>query len=140
MLYTKPQPGFPVVLALGDKELELRYTLKTLKELDEKHHISVLKGEGLGDTLRDPAQLAVVLYYGVKSRHPELTQDWIEDNVDAAMLLDLAPALAYSITGRWPDMEKILANLLPNVERPADNSQTGSPSGPLAATISGYQN
>jgi hypothetical protein len=138
MTYTKPEPGMPCVLELGEKKLELRFTLKVLKALEADHQITVLKGEGLGEALRDPAKLAVILYYGVRTKNPEITEDWIEENVDASMLLDLAPMLAYATTGRWPDMEKILGSI-PNVERPPEPT-TGSPSGPLADTTSGAVN
>jgi hypothetical protein len=134
MTYTKPEPGMPCVLEIGGKQLELRFTLKVLKVLEAEHQITVLKGEGLGDALRDPAKLGVILYFGIKTKHPDITEDWVEENVDASMLLDIAPMLAYATTGRWPDMERILANL-PNAERPPEPT-TGSPSGPLADTTS----
>ena len=123
----------PCLIKVGDRSLELRFTLKALKALDAEHNLSVFRGEGLGEALREPGKLAVVLYYGLRTRQPDITQDWVEENFDASMLLDLAPVLAYATTGRWPDMDKILANL-PNAARPADS--TGSPSGPLADTTS----
>jgi hypothetical protein len=138
MRYTKPEPGMPCILEIGDRKLELRYTLKALKALDVEQHISVLKGEGLAGTLQDPTKLATILYYGLRSKQPDITEDWIEENVDASMLLDLAPMLAYATTGRYPDIEKIIANL-PNAERPAAPS-TGSPSGPLADSTSDLVN
>ena len=139
MKFIKPEPGKACTIDVAGQQLELRFTLRVLKELDEKEHIPVLRGEGLGDALRNPVMLGTVLYYGITTKHPEITRDWIDDNVDSSMLLEnLAPALAYAITGRAPDMDKILANL-PNAERPTD-TPTGSPSGPLADTTSGYRN
>jgi hypothetical protein len=137
MTYTKPEPGMPKILEIGGRKLELLYTLKVLKALEVDHQIQVVKG-GLGDVMFDPAKLAVVLYYGLKTKNSDLTEEWVEENVDASMLLDMAPMLAYATTGRWPDMEKILANL-PNAERPTEPT-TGSPSGPLADTTSGAVN
>ena len=136
MTYTKPEPGHPVLLELDGRKLELRFSLRSLKELDTDAGISVLKGDGLADVLRDPLKLAVMLYYGVRGKAPDITLDWIEDNVDASMLLDLAPMLAYACTGRWPDLSK----LLPNAARPAAESETGSASGPLVATTSDVLN
>jgi len=123
-----------VKITIGGKSLELRFTLKTLRLLQSERGISVLKG--MGDAMRDPEQLAVILFYGLRQADQEITLEWVEDNVDASMLIDLAPVLAYCVTGRWPDMEKLLA-ALPNAERPA---QAGSTSGPLAGTISGSVN
>ena len=134
--YEKPEPGTPIVLDLDGEKLELRFTLRTLKALNVEQGISVLKG-GMGEVMTDPEKLAVILWYGVKTKRPEITLDWIEDNFDAAMLLDLGPALAYAVTGRLPDLEKILANY-PNAERPPE--PTGSQSGPLADTTSGAVN
>jgi hypothetical protein len=140
MPYKKPNAGEPIVLDIGDRKLELRFPLKALKTLDTEHHISVLKGEGLGDSLRDPAKLAIMLYYGLKTKQPDITLDWVEENVDARMLLDLAPMLAYATTGVFPDMDRILARL-PNAGSPAEPlKEAGSTSGPLAATTSGVVN
>jgi hypothetical protein len=138
MGYAKPEPGQPVVLTIGGRDMELRFTLKVLKELDREHQISVLKGDGLGSIMQDPARLAVVLYYGLKARQPDVTEDWIEENVDASMLLDMSPMLVRAITGKWFDVDEYLKNRLPNAERPtAAAPEAGSTSGPLAATTSG---
>jgi hypothetical protein len=128
------------MLDIGERKLELRFPLKVLKQLDTEHGISVLKGEGLGESLRDPAKLATMLYFGLKTKQPDLTLDWVEENVDARMLLDLAPMLAFATTGVFPDMDRILARL-PNVASPAEPAkEAGSTSGPLAATTSGVVN
>jgi hypothetical protein len=142
MLYTKPEAGKPCVLHIGGRDLELRFTLKTLKALDVDHHLSVLKGEGLFGAMQDPVKLSVILYYGLRTKNPEITEDWVEENVDASMLLDMAPMLAFATTGRWPDLEKILADQkmlgdLPNPARPTPPPESnGSISGPLADTTS----
>ena len=139
MTFHKPDPGKPVILEIGGRLLELRFTLGALKALDVEQSMPMLRGEGLGAALQDPAKLAIVLYYGLRGRNPDITQQWVEDNVDSAMLLEyIGPALAYAITGRAPDMEKILG-AIPNVERPTE-PPTGSPSGPLADTTSGAVN
>jgi hypothetical protein len=138
MPYTKPNPGEPIILDIAERKLELRFPLKILKALSVDHHISVLSGEGLGESLRDPEKLAVMLFYGLKTKQPDLTQEWVEDNVDARMLLDLAPMLAYATTGVFPDMTKILSRI-PNVEGPTDQ-KAGSTSGPSVDTTSTYKN
>jgi hypothetical protein len=132
MTYTKPEPGKPIVIEIGDRLLELRFSLKTLKALDKDEHISVLKAEGITGIFSDPTRLAVVLYYGLKTKDPTITLDWVEENVDASMLLDLAPLLILATTGRCPDMDKLLGES-PNVPVPGQ-IQTGSLSGPSDAT------
>jgi hypothetical protein len=136
MPYAKPDPGKPILVDIGGRQLELRYSLKTLKELDADHNISVLKGESMGQAFQNPALMAVVLYYGLRAKNADISQDWVEDNVDASMLLDLAPLLAYATTGRWPDLAKFLGES-PNAERP---SGTGSPSGPSGDSTSAAVN
>jgi len=137
MTYSKPEPGQPCFIMIGERRIELLFTLRVLKALEADHGISVLKGDGLGSIISDPTKLAVVLFAGVKTRQPDITEDWIEDNVDASMLLDMSPMLVRAITGRWFDMEAHLAARLPNVERPAAATTTiGSSSGPLAGTTS----
>ena len=138
MTYAKPEPGQPCVLDIAGRRLELLFTLKVLKQLELDHSISVLKGEGLGTMMQDPTRLAVVLYYGLKTKQPDITEDWIEDNVDASMLLDMSPMLVRAITGKWFDVDDYVAKRLPNAERPTEKADTtGSPSGPLAVTTSG---
>lgn len=139
MPYIKPSPGEPIIIEIADRKLELRFPLKVLKELDANYQLTVLKGDGLAESLRDPGKLATLLYYGLKTKQPDLTEDWVEDNVDARMLLDLAPMLAYATTGVFPDMERILSRL-PNAARPTEQKQTGSTSGPLADTTSDVLN
>lgn len=113
MSYEKPEPGKPIILDVGGRQLEMRFSLRTLKALDAEHKISILRGHGMADAFQDPAQMAVVLYYGLREKNPDVTQDWVEDNMTAAMLLDLAPMLAFATTGRWPDVQKILDDANP---------------------------
>jgi hypothetical protein len=132
--YEKPEPGTPIVLDLDGRKLELRYTFRTLKALKVEHDINVIKPEQLMAMVNDPEKLAIVLWYGLKTKEPEITLDWIDDHFDAPMLMELWPAMAYAISGRLPDIAAATA-ASPNVERPAD-PPTGSPSGPLADTTS----
>jgi len=133
--YTKPEAGEPCVLQIGGRKVELLFTLRVLKQLDADHKISILKGGGLGTMMQDPDMLATVLYYGLKTKQPELTAEWVEENVDASMLLDMSPMIVRAVTGQWPDMEKLMASL-PNGNRPAAKSEAGSTSGQLAGTTS----
>jgi hypothetical protein len=116
----------------------LRFPLKILKALSVDHHIKVLSGD-FGEVMRDPEKLSTMLYYGLKTKQADLTQDWVEDNVDARMVLDLAPMLIYAMTGVFPDMEKILSRI-PNVAGPTEPAEAGSISGPSVDTTSTYRN
>jgi hypothetical protein len=139
MFYQKPEPGMPCVLEIGGRSVELKFTLRALRELQTEAGIKILSGEGIRDALQDPQTLSRMLYYGLRTRQPDITEAWVEDNVDASMLIDLAPVLAYATTGRWPDMARILgeADALPNETRPNGLPAIGSVSGPSGVTTSG---
>jgi hypothetical protein len=100
MKFEIPQPGMPITFTIGEKELELRYNLRTLKAMEKELNVSVLKGEGLTAALGDPELLADFLWYGLRAHNPEITHEWVEDNFDASMLRALVPLLAYAVTGQ----------------------------------------
>lgn len=130
----QPKPGLPVKIAIGDKELTLRYPLKVMKELDADHGISVLSGL---ENLSKPDVFGKLLYYGVKTSHPDVSLEWIEENVDATMLLTLAPYIAYACSGRWRSIDEAEQGIAKNELSPGVNGTPGLPSGPLPDTISG---
>lgn len=129
----KPRPGEPVYVTIEDQQYRLRFPLRILKELDVEHGISVLRGEGMVDAFRDPARLTILLSYGLRTDNPEMTPEWIEEHVEASILLDIAPVVAFAASGRWPDMSGV--NGPPNPP-PPEPAPTGLPSGPSDATIS----
>jgi hypothetical protein len=130
----KPEPGQPILVNVGERVLELKYPLSILKQLDSNEGISILKGDGMAAVFTDPAKLSAILYYGLKTRQADVTPEWVDDNIDASMLLTLAPTLAYATTGRWP---RIAADddEAQNPTLPANRS-TGSTSGPSDAMTS----
>jgi hypothetical protein len=137
---TKPERGQPILVTIGERVLELRYPLGALKELDRNHGISLLKGSGAAEMFADPEKLSAMVYYGLKTRQPDVTPQWVDDNVDASMLLNLAPLLVYATTGRWPKMLNLDeddedGDETENPLLPATLS-TGSQSGPSDATTS----
>jgi hypothetical protein len=129
--YSKPEPGHPCVIELAGRSLQLIYTLKVLHQLDVERNIKVLK-DGLPDLFSDPGELATILYYGLKTHQPDITEDWVAENADASMLLDLSPVLVYATRGQWPDVEKTLKN----IEAARERNLIGSPSGPSGDTTS----
>jgi hypothetical protein len=138
MTYTKPEPGMPSKIDVAGRTLELRFTLRTLRDLQKDHGISVLDPQTMGQMFQDPERLALMLYYGVRNSAgtgPEpVTLEWIEDNFDASMLIDLAPMLAYATTGRWPDMSKLLGDV-PNAPRPGATGLNSGPSDDTTYTL-----
>jgi len=123
------QAGSPVQFAMGDKTYSLRFTLRALKTLEQEHKISVMRGgDNMIAAVRDPERLALILFYGLRGSHPEITLDWVEDNFDSGMLLDLAPVIAQAISGKPVEV--------PNESTPEKPNGIGLLSGPSGDTIS----
>ena len=123
------QAGEPVKFEMGEKTYSLRFTLRALKALEHEHHIAVMRGgDNMVDAVRDPEKLALILFYGLQTAHPDITLDWVEDNFDSGMLLELAPVIAQAISGKTVT--------LPNELTPGKVNGVGSPSGPSVDTIS----
>jgi hypothetical protein len=135
MRYTKPEPGQPIVIELAGREFQLLFTLKALQQLEHEHKIHMLKS-GPADYFTDAGRLATVLYYGLKTKQPDITEDWVAENVDASLLFDLSPVLIYATQGQWPDVEKELKN----IQAAREANLTGSRSGPSGDTTSAAVN
>jgi len=134
MPFTKPEPGKPLLVELDGHLYEFRFTLRALKALDVEQNISIFRD--LGTAFQDPAKIALILWYGLRAKNPDITLDFVEDNIDATMLLDLVPLLSYAASGRVPDVDKLIADAearIPNALTP--RAETGSPSGQSGATI-----
>jgi hypothetical protein len=125
------EPGMPVSIAIGGKDYPIRFTLRVLKQLQQDHSISVLSAN-FAETLSDMGKLPVILYYGMRVANPEITLDWIEDNVDLSVLVGMIPALTFAMSGR---QVKPTSDASPNAERPKVNG-IGSNFGPSDASTS----
>lgn len=125
----RPEPGMPCVFTIGGRDLRLRFPLRVLKELEADHNISILRGlRGFG---ANTDAFILLLAYGLKTDQPDITRDWVEDNFDATMMIDLGRLIAYAATGVWTETES------PNGAGVGPvNHTTGSPSGPLDDTTS----
>ena len=137
----KPEPGMPASVVLADgKPRALRFSLRVLKELKTNEpSIDLLRGSGISAALNDPSALSLVLTAGLRAADPSITGDFVEENVDATMLMSIAPMLIYAATGQWIDVEAAAANATKNVSPDAANGRilsTGSKSGASGATIS----
>jgi hypothetical protein len=121
-----PEPGMPNSIEIGGKSYAIRFSLGTLKTLQKEHGISLLKS-GAADLI-DPEKLAVVLYYGLRDRNPDVTLEWVEENVEASTLLSMIPSLGKAISGR--------TTTVPNEAALEALSGTGSPSGASGGTTS----
>ncbi len=114
------EPGMPVSLTIDGKEYSLRFTLRVLRELQKDHGISIMRGD---DNFTNPEKIGLLLYYGLRTAHPELTLDWIEDHVDTPMLLRMVPSIVFAMSGKVPDAA-------PNPDKPLRvNGGIGSHSG-----------
>ena len=125
------EPGMPVSLTIDGKEYPIRFTLRVLKELQKDHSVSVIGGNA--DLFTDVSKLAVILFYGLRTANPEITLDWVEDNVDTSMLVGMIPALTFAMSGQQPRGPH--SDQSPNAERPKVNG-IGSPFGPSVDTTS----
>jgi hypothetical protein len=110
----KPQPGQPILITIGGRELELKFPLRIVKRMDTEQGISVLRGTGMAAAFSDPERLALITHYGLQTKHPDITLDWVQDEVDASMLLTLGPLLAFATTGRWPKIGEQEETPIPN--------------------------
>ena len=125
----KVQPGSPVQFQMGEKTYSLRFTLRALKTLEHDHEIAVMRGgDNMIAAVRDAGKLALILYYGLRGTQPDITLDWVEDNFDSTMLLELAPVIAQAISGKVADS--------PNEPPPGKVNGIGSLSGPSDDTTS----
>jgi hypothetical protein len=120
----------PVTIAIGGQEYPVRFTLRVLKELQKDHGITVIGGTA--ELVTDAGKLAQVLYYGMRTANPEITLDWVEDNVDTSMLIGMIPALSYAMSGQQPKLDAAS----PNPERPKVINGIGSPFGPSEGSTS----
>ncbi len=82
------RPTTPATITLSDgKERVLRYSIGTMKKLKELFGASLFKG-GLNDL--DEEKLPILIWYGLKhgapGGDPTLTQDQVEELIDAQML------------------------------------------------------
>ncbi len=123
----------PVSITIEGKEYPIRFTLRVLKELQRDHGVSVITGNP--DIFNDIGKLAVMLYYGLRTATPDITLDFVEENVDTSMLIDMIPALSFAMSGQAPKTQTP-QDVSPNAERPKVNG-IGSPFGPSDGSTSG---
>jgi hypothetical protein len=130
MPYTKPEPGKPILVEIAGQSLQLRFNLRTMKALDKDHGISLFKAEtGLGNAWEHPDRISLLLYYGLKEHHPQITQDWLDEHVETEMLPELFKMVIYAASGSWPELQ-------PPKNANGQSLLTGSVSGPSEDTTS----
>jgi len=128
----KFEPGMPVSITIDGKEYPIRFTLRVLKDLQRDHGISVISGTP--DIFGDIGKLAIILFYGLRTANADLTLDFVEENVDTSMLIEMIPALTFAMSGQLPK-SAAAQEPSPNAERPKVNG-IGSPFGPSDVTTS----
>ena len=116
------EPGMPILVMIEDQQYEIRFSLRTLKDLQKDHGISPI--QSAAETFTDLEKLSIMLYYGLKEKQSHIDLDWVQDHVDAGSLVDMLPAISYAMSHKQPASES------PNEATPNGNG-TGSPSGRL---------
>lgn len=86
-----PTRGVPIQL---DRERHLRYSLKTLREMQEALGASTF-ATGL-----DQTAIGRVLWYGLRHEDPDLTVEAVEELVDLESLEDVMAAIVRATGGR----------------------------------------
>lgn len=127
------EPGMPVSITIEGTEYPVRFTLRVLKQLQQDHGLSVISGNFV-ENMTDVSKLAVILFYGMRLAHPDITLDWVEDHVDTSMLVSMLPALTFAMSGRQIKQDAA-PEPSPNAERPKVNG-IGSPFGPSEGSTS----
>lgn len=93
----KPEPGLPITVEIEGRSFRLRYPFSVLKKLQADYGISVLKGQI--ENIQDIEKLSILLYCGLLTDQPEITQEWVDEHAEASMLRDLLPKLAQAMFG-----------------------------------------
>ena len=128
---TKPEPGQPILVEIGDRPMEIRFPLRVMRDL-EAAGIRLLRDgqQGMFDLITSPEKTIELLHAGLRTKQPEITADWVADNITAAQVTSLMPYLVYGMTGQWA------GETVPEKNEAAVSLSTGSPSGLTAATTS----
>jgi hypothetical protein len=87
---TAPTRGIPITL---DKERRLRYTLKTMREIETKRENKEITLTGVKD-------MAHLLWLGLRHEDPDLTEDAVAEMVDGENLPEVQVALERAFGNR----------------------------------------
>lgn len=149
-LLKQPAVGEPITVTINKAEYQLRFPLRVVRQLEERFKMSVLRATGIERIFSEISVLVPVLAAGLKKNHPEIDEDWVDDNVDASQMMSLGPYVAFALSGNWPQIPGVTipprptgangttaAAIPPQPVTPAD--EIGLPSGHSAAAISGLQ-
>jgi hypothetical protein len=129
---TKPEAGQPITVEIGDRTMELRFPLRVMRDL-EAAGIRLLRDgrDGLFNVITSPEKMIDILYAGLRTKQPDVTPDWVADNIDATMMTALMPLIVYAMTGQWAGDAAAEKNAVTEA-----NLSTGSPSGLMDGTTS----
>ncbi len=106
------RPTTPATIILSDgKERVLRYSIATMKKLKTKFGQSVFKG-GLNDL--DEEKLPVLIWFGLVHEDATLTQEQVEELIDAQMLPYVMSRFLIAFGGK-PKNEQAPAQQIPDL-------------------------
>lgn len=131
-----PDPGLPITFAMAGRDYRIRFPLRILKRMNAEAGLSILRGGMMERFYQDPGVLAIVVYYGMLTDQPDVTLEFVEDNIEIYMLKDLAPVVAYAMTGKTPEqMKEASPNVTAVATETAAEPAIGSPYGLSDDTI-----
>jgi len=127
----RPRPGEAITIPIGGEVLRLHYPLRILKQLDIERNISM---RSMKDAINSPELLSITVFYGLQVHHPDKTLDWVQDNIDGSVMIELIPTLMFAMTGTWPEIDELAKRAEeeggPNSPAVGQRISIGSPSGP----------
>ena len=97
----RPSPGSPIFIEIAGRRLQIRYPLRALKRMEAEAGVSIFKDMQRAFSSAD--KFATLLYYGLVTHQPDITQEWIEDNMELATFASISPYLTYAMSGVWPE-------------------------------------
>jgi hypothetical protein len=95
------RPTDGVRVELGGKEYTLRYTFAALKAAKKEFNGSILKQETLQKL--DEENLGKIIWYGLRAHHPDVTLEYVEENVDYPTFPYFMSKFVESVTASMPE-------------------------------------
>jgi hypothetical protein len=118
----RAEPAKPIMIEIGGKEYQLRYSLRSLREL-ETQGVNLLEQSNMNSI----SKLSLLLYHGLRTENPNISEEWVLDNVDAPELFAMLPAMVEAATGKRGQAETVAAKNEPARFLPGAAGTGGNP-------------
>ena len=93
-----------VTVTLGDKKYLLEFDNTAAKEIFKAIAYNMLSDPDIVARLNDPNSVGVILYWGLKRHHPEITEEEADRLLTAKHRLYITSTLIQAMTGFVPDL------------------------------------